>query len=468
MVAMLWRLLAFAPTELVRIPVCASAILLLPSPHSCNALESSLSQRSTVSPDSEADPIRRLALQAAAVAYRLPDLESLKSARQLEEDYQQLEAATPAGYFIMFVETDVESGLKLVMFAPRLENPTGPFILAVAGTHSFLDWLANINLGAAQLRNIERLSAQVLRWFSAETGRPIELIVTGHSLGGGLAQAIAFDLDGRLKAENRPGTIYLITWNAFGGKELIQRVNPRFDEQTSRVRMAWNYYVRDDPVSKIGMHVGIVYELVPKAPAPAFKGLRYLKKIHSLETVAEVAGPDGSGLRGLSAQRPPQAETLKKILGHTALFDWLPRLAFDIRYKKITDILAEKLDQLRARSVLEGSDLRFARYVESLSEQVIESMRSNPHAKLSIEVLERKRARLRKRTRGSGFSSPPPDLKRRSLTPPSPVTPAGARNATLRAKGDVLGVRSVSPKVGRSIPCSSPRLSGTCAAAGSC
>ena len=357
-------------------------------------------KRELVLPEAKADPIRRWALEAATAAYSIPDLESLRSASRLEEDYREFQTKIPRGYFLISLETDVESGLKAALLGPRLENASAPFILAITGTQSVTDWAANLNFGAAQLRGLQRLTRQVLRFFPDNSQIESGLLVTGHSLGGGLAQAIAFDLDRAMDQRQIDTPIYLVTWNAFGARELIRRVNPDYARPTTHVKIAWNYYVRGDPVSRIGSHVGLMFELQSNKKPGFFHRLPHEIAMHSLDTIREIAGEDGAGLRGVPYQRPPPATALNALSEVGGVFRLLPRVIFDVRYSKVADALGAKLDDLRKRLPLSKDESIFASYVTSLSEQVLESMRTNDNAGLSARVLREKLDRFQRSAAG--------------------------------------------------------------------
>jgi hypothetical protein len=338
----------------------------------------------------------KLALQAATAAYSVPDLESVKSAANLQSDYETLIASAPDGYRVLFLDADLVSGLKLVMLAPS-ESDASPFILAIAGTASIVDWAANINLGVAQLERLQRTLDRIFEESFPEDGRTgRELIVTGHSLGGGLAQAVAFQLDQGLQSARIPGSIYVITWNAFGAKELIRRVVANHSSATLRIREQWHYYVRGDFVSRIGVHTGNTLEL--RAPVganePVLANTDWMEKAHALAMIRDIVRADAGALRKATKKAPPPLGPVSKLGALGPLFARLPQRIFNRRHPKIIHLLGEQLDEFSSGPIARAKT-PFAEYVGELGGDVLDVLASNGNSSPAARALEQKVERFR-------------------------------------------------------------------------
>ena len=68
-------------------------------------------------------------------------------------------------------------------------------VVGVAGTHNFNDVLTDVNLAVGNLKNTDRYKeAKNILNQAKEKYKPNDVVVGGHSLGGALANLMAFDL----------------------------------------------------------------------------------------------------------------------------------------------------------------------------------------------------------------------------------------------------------------------------------
>ncbi len=246
-----------------------------------------------------------LALKMADVVYALPDLEHDLTPAQFISEFQNFISKIPEGYRLYHAFSDPKSGLKYAIFAPWIERVSTPWILSLTGTETTLDWIGNASYGELQLRRLSSLFTQCL--FQDSAGKPKldrHLLITGHSLGGGLAQGLYHEIQRRLQPLLQMGyksPLKLFTWNAFGGIELVQNnVSRRFNPQFIQEDAVFNYFVKGDIVSRIGQHIGPTYELVGRNPTENLG----IKKAHVLKTMLEIAGDNPL----ISFLNPPQVD----------------------------------------------------------------------------------------------------------------------------------------------------------------
>lgn len=218
-----------------------------------------------------------LSVQASQASYKLPDLRVFRDVKDYVGDFRTFQALIPAGYVVFGADADIESGLKYVIFKPV--TPDHPWVLAFTGTSGLIDVLSDVGLGSSQFEQLKGM----IQIFSKLPGfSNAELLVTGHSLGGGLAQAAAHEIQRERDAQRNPARVILRTWNAFGAQELIQRVCTKCDPGLLARLDAANYFIQGDAVSRVGTHFGPTYEMIaPNASAHA-RDLHYL---HSLDTI---------------------------------------------------------------------------------------------------------------------------------------------------------------------------------------
>jgi len=132
-----------------------------------------------------------------------------------------------------------------------------PTIIAIAGSQTLSDWLVDGGMGKMQARG--RFYSDLLERSIKEfknTNNPI--VITGHSLGGGMAQMFGHDLVKELEArgyKNALDRVKVISFNGFGATEPLRDLG-RLDERIAKNLDVTFYHVTGDPVSALGTPLG--------------------------------------------------------------------------------------------------------------------------------------------------------------------------------------------------------------------
>jgi hypothetical protein len=215
--------------------------------------------------------LRHDAVLASTAAYDLPDIDHVVASKPRDLHQAFIAFANdeniPRGYRLQRAVSDPMSGFKAALFAPISESRSKPLILAFAGTSEPRDAVSDLHFGHDQFSYSKELWKMVVSNRSVdEHGQPLnqrDLLITGHSLGGGLAQACAFAVFAtRAGLHHTGGKIDLVTWNGFGAEPLIRMIRPSYDSAgMPRIDYAANYFVAAEPVSEIGTHYGPTYQL---------------------------------------------------------------------------------------------------------------------------------------------------------------------------------------------------------------
>lgn len=162
---------------------------------------------------------------------------------------------------------DRRSGFKGVVLDDR-DPALGPRrYYAIAGTEisrlSLVDVIAACSGGRVQAtsRAADDFVQDALDWVTGTGGKAI---VTGQSLGGGVAQPLAWRIAKRLPSDCR-GQLDMVTWGAPGmldvtrslaAERAAQGEGPPFDPRLVRQFRTRNYFVESDAVARIGDHLG--------------------------------------------------------------------------------------------------------------------------------------------------------------------------------------------------------------------
>lgn len=353
-------------------------------------------------------PRAQIALKLAQLVYLLPDLDSKKTALLSRQYFSEFKQKMPAELSLAMAESDPNTGLRVAAFKPKSSLSRTHFLISIAGTEGFRDQIADISFGRSQCKHLLDL---IDRLFEAHSlpQRP-EIIITGHSLGGGLAQAVAWYLEKNLPDRKIKPNIWLFTWNAFGAKELIRKQDPAYDPKNAHLTYAANYFVQGEPVSKIGTHLGPTFELVPgeeviqnlivsfpkvgeeKISSVPFKKMDGVNK-HRIETVVGLVGLDPKILI-----RAPQVQTERKfytslltgVLDKTSgVTKYLPKLSFKLTAKGLPEVLADLYRKIGGLETPSREDREFFDWLEMTSERLFPNIEAQTKATFN-ELIELK------------------------------------------------------------------------------
>lgn len=328
-----------------------------------------------------------LALQAAQVAYTLSDLESASDGGALLTAHEQFFSRIPPGYEALHYSSRRDSGLKYLMFKPL--NPEWPWILSFTGTENMIDWLTDLDLGRSQLAQTEGLIHTFTDCeYTGPDGAPMAArawIITGHSLGGGLAEAFAYKVQAARRAKGLdPAELELVTFNAFGAQEVAETDPARALLILKDLRAA-NYFVTGDPVSRIGRHVGLTLELTqPEAR------LTQMVKRHSLQTVREWVEAHG-GFDSARPAFPPSAPFVNGLKKFGVYAKEWPSFLASTQQRQWSDIetLEGALNLLRQRGLSGPYDREANNYIGAMAVYFILQLEKRPQGIMRDLMLER-------------------------------------------------------------------------------
>ena len=186
------------------------------------------------------------------IVYLAPDLETAETPEAFVAQYKDFISKIPNGYQLYHLSSDPQNGLKYAIFRPAAGSQYAPWVLSVAGTQTLLDKIVDGLMGRAQMDRLSQLFTKCL--FQNEKGQTvldIPLVFVGHSLGGGLAQALYHQIQGRLSALRGRGyasPLSLVTFNAFGGQELLAQINVPFNQLGMRSLLAVGFLEKNPTI----------------------------------------------------------------------------------------------------------------------------------------------------------------------------------------------------------------------------
>lgn len=272
------------------------------------------------------------AMFAAAAIYDYGNYDSIfDSGVKLAEGLKSFVREFPPGYELAKIRSrgewipnpyiNAESGLKFMIMSPKA-GQRGPWILAIAGTQTVADWLMDLDLGRLQLQRMAllfELFTTCNQMGPDNLAIPVhDFIITGHSLGGGLAQAFAYQMQvARRQAGLMPLRMELVTFNGFGAQPLVRKFGA-YDQSIVQTMNAVNYYVHGDIVSRIGLHIGITRQLTPRNEDPDSKiSIKEAGYRHVMKTVKDIVADQTLVMSGLSVAQdrsPTEFASLNKLM----------------------------------------------------------------------------------------------------------------------------------------------------------
>ncbi len=340
-----------------------------------------------VAPDPDRDvlPRAQLALQLSDLIYFLPDLDSKDTALKSREYFATFKEKIPADLILEMAESDPKTGLRVAAFKPKGGNSKqGPtnranFIIAIAGTEGARDNIADFSFGRSQSQHLLAVLDQLFATHNLPP-KP-EIIITGHSLGGGLAQVVAWYLAKHLPARQINPKIWLFTFNAFGAQELIRKQEKSFTAGQIQFTYAANYFVRGDPVSKLGTHVGPTIELLPEEAEkkPKFKLLKFegFEK-HRIEYVVKLVESDPTILitaQEAKTERKFYDSLLSGMMNKTSGFTkLLPGFTFWITSKELPTVMSKLYETILVNEAPTREDREYFDWLETTTHRLFPTL----------------------------------------------------------------------------------------------
>lgn len=208
------------PVQDLRLPEGSPATLYLPNRHAAEVLEDRRSRIPALWRLDEATVL------AADIAYdiRLP-------AEDGPPMLDPTSAAQLVDYRLVRLYADDFSGFAAAVFEARAERGLPAHrIYAIAGTHvfehrDFRSWASGLTLGRAQFTSTAALEMIGDAAAYARHPRGGEVVLTGQSQGGLVAQGVGYMLQAALEAEPRPHRLaHVVSWGAAGAQEVILRM----------------------------------------------------------------------------------------------------------------------------------------------------------------------------------------------------------------------------------------------------
>ena len=332
-----------------------------------------------IDPERDVLPRAMMALTLAKVVYLLPDLDSKKTAVQSREYFTQFKQQLPGNLTLLMSESDPKTGLRVAAFKPVNAGATNLFI-AIAGTEGFRDGIADLSFGRSQNQHLLEVIDDLFA--SNVIPKNPEIILTGHSLGGGLAQTVAWYLQEKLPQRNITPKIWLFTWNSFGAQELIRKQEPTFTASQVQLTYAANYFVSGDPVSKIGTHIGPTFELTPLEAETKKSKISFLKmdgmNRHKIETLIEIVEADPMILitsEVTKTERKFYTSLLTGVMDKTsAMTKHLPKLSFSITSKKLPEVLMDLFGQITGKVTPTREDREYFDWLETTTHRLFPAL----------------------------------------------------------------------------------------------
>jgi hypothetical protein len=329
-----------------------------------------------------------LALEAANAVYDLPDINMLSRRKPIEEWFTKLREHSPEGYRLVKTWNEPDSGLKLIVLRPDGgDTDPRPWIVAIAGSESFIDWIGDLDYGANQVPGLEPIKA----WLIHRKLINRDILLTGHSLGGVLSQVLAYRLQKeRLKQGTQTGKVHLVTWNCPGALPLLRRFDGPIDPAVTAGIDIQNYFVKGEFLSTVGHHLGPTYELPP--PSAAFKRPGYLPEAvwhHKIGAVFNIVEQRPGTLTEAKPKKPFFRRAFTSFVTKAGLFRHLLQNAWGLRAGIQRRRLTREFQRLSERANHTPETMAAYRYLHAMTNYLLNHMDASERAGRSASRLLR-------------------------------------------------------------------------------
>lgn len=140
---------------------------------------------------------------------------------------------------------DPETGLRVVTYQKKND-----IIVAYCGTNDDKDFVSDAQMAMNEVpEQYEKANQYYLDTVAKYPNASV--VLTGHSLGGSLAQLVA----------SRHKETSAVTFNAFGIKSIIKNPETKTKDYFQDNKNSFNYIIDGDPVSNSTQHVGVTTHL---------------------------------------------------------------------------------------------------------------------------------------------------------------------------------------------------------------
>jgi hypothetical protein len=202
----------------------------------------------------------------------------------------------------------------------------GRVVIGIRGSQDRLDVVSNGNLGIPQYQP----NRDALLEFIGENILANEVVIAGHSLGGGLAQYLGYDAALAYSANRDKLVVH--THNGFGGRNGIEEMHGAFEPGTIAGARFRNYRHPGDLISRIGRHAGPVFNIPVADNAPNGVGYchanrRFLPPESALDGSTEVTNEAFAIDEAMRELGPDLQKALKSILADNEPMEGMRHLA---------------------------------------------------------------------------------------------------------------------------------------------